>query len=92
MSREEKNACALPAEKDYFQFTVSDNGIGFKQEDAEKIFGPFVQLHGKSAFSGNGIGLALCKRIINNHRGIIFAKSTEDAGTRIIFTLPQTIN
>jgi signal transduction histidine kinase len=92
LSMEEKKAFGLAPGKQYFQLTVSDNGIGFRQEDAEKIFKPFVQLHGKSAFSGNGIGLALCKRIIENHRGIIFAKSAEDAGARFIFILPQTIN
>lgn len=92
LTQEEGKAFDLPPGTQYFQFTVSDNGTGFRQEDAEKIFKPFVQLHGKSAFSGNGIGLALCKRIIENHRGIIFAKSAEDAGSRIIFILPQTIN
>ena len=89
---EEKTALGVQGVKEWWQFTVSDNGIGFTQEDAEKIFKPFVQLHGKSAFQGNGIGLALCRRIIDNHEGIIFAKSTQDAGTRIIFILPQTIN
>lgn len=92
LSTEEKKAFGLDGGKAYFQLTVSDNGIGFRQEDAEKIFKPFVQLQGKSAFGGNGIGLAICKRIIDNHRGIIFAKSAEEAGARIIFILPQTIN
>ena len=92
LSQEEKKAFGLDPANAYFQLTVEDNGIGFAQEDAEKIFKPFVQLHGKSAFSGNGIGLAICKRIIDNHRGIIFAKSAEDAGARFIFILPQTIN
>jgi signal transduction histidine kinase len=92
LSPEEKKAFGLEPSKPYFQLTVADNGIGFRQEDAEKVFKPFVQLHGKSAFPGNGIGLAICKRIIDNHRGIIFARSAEDAGARFIFILPQTIN
>jgi light-regulated signal transduction histidine kinase (bacteriophytochrome) len=80
------------AVEDSWQFTVADNGIGFRQEDAEKIFKPFVQLQGKSESGGNGIGLAMCKAITDNHRGTIFATSTEYGGTRIIFILPQTIN
>jgi light-regulated signal transduction histidine kinase (bacteriophytochrome) len=92
LTKEEKTVLGVNDSTEWYQFTVEDNGIGFQQPDAEKIFKPFVQLHGKSAFQGNGIGLALSKRIIDNLEGTIFAKSTPDAGTRIIFILPQTIN
>ncbi|HEX5655527.1 MAG TPA: ATP-binding protein [Chitinophagaceae bacterium] len=69
---------------------INDNGIGFEAGEAERIFRPFVRLHGKSAFPGNGIGLALCKKIVDNHRGNIYAEINEDQGARFIFTIPQT--
>lgn len=76
----------------YHKITVTDNGIGFRPEDAEKIFRPFVRLHGKSAYPGSGIGLALCKRIAENHHGVIYADGQEDAGARFILIIPQTRN
>lgn len=75
--------------KDYFKISITDNGIGFKQEYAEKIFRPFVRLHGKSEYTGNGIGLALCKRIAENHQGTIYAEGNEDTGARFVLIIPQ---
>ena len=72
--------------------SVSDKGIGFKQENAKKIFQPFVRLHGKSDYAGTGIGLAIGKRIVENHGGLIYAEGTLDSGASIIFIIPQTTN
>lgn len=92
ISGKERVSFGLPAGTSYFKIECKDNGIGFRQEYAEKIFRPFVRLHGKSEFSGNGIGLALCRSIVDNHRGIIYAESAENEGARFILVLPQTIN
>lgn len=77
---------------EYCKITVEDNGIGLSPEDAERIFYPFVRLHGKSEYEGNGIGLALCRKIAENHRGIIYAESREDTGSRFVLIIPQTTN
>lgn len=69
--------------------TITDNGIGFEQSYAEQIFGVFQRLHHTSEFAGTGIGLALCKRIIENHGGTITATSAPSKGTTITLTLPE---
>lgn len=66
---------------------VSDNGIGFEQQYAERIFGLFRRLHG-DAYPGTGIGLALCKRVVEHHGGRIWAKSELHNGATFYFTLP----
>jgi light-regulated signal transduction histidine kinase (bacteriophytochrome) len=88
---EEKKLSDLQQTRVYYKIEISDNGIGFKQEYAQKIFQPFVRLNGKSAFAGNGLGLAICKKIIDNHKGILFAESMENTGTRFILILPETL-
>ncbi len=77
----------LPADRTYYKVVVKDNGIGFRQEYAEKIFQPFVRLHGKSEYPGNGIGLAICKKIVENHNGIIYAEGDETSGAKFILIL-----
>jgi PAS domain S-box-containing protein len=69
-------------------FAVRDNGIGFRPEYAERIFGLFKRLHGQE-IPGSGIGLALCRRIIEQHGGRIWAESQEGVGSVFYFTLPQ---
>ena len=69
-------------------FTVSDNGIGIPQEFADKVFVIFQRLHGRDAYSGTGIGLALCKKIIEHHGGTIWIDTSYTDGTRFRFTLP----
>ena len=69
-------------------FTVSDNGIGVPQEFADKVFVIFQRLHGRDAYSGTGIGLALCKKIIEHHGGTIWIDTSYTEGTRFCFTLP----
>jgi light-regulated signal transduction histidine kinase (bacteriophytochrome) len=67
---------------------VEDNGIGFDQKYAEDIFGMFKRLHHETEFSGTGIGLALCKKIVEQHNGAITALSTMNAGSKFIVSLP----
>lgn len=72
----------------YFRIAVSDNGIGFSQQYAEHIFSIFQQLNDKSKFGGYGIGLSLCKRIVENHDGVIHASGVENQGATFTFILP----
>ena len=84
----EKQLHSLPAGNTYYKITVSDKGIGFRQEYAEKIFQPLVRLNGKSEYPGSGIGLALSRIIVENHGGIIYAQGDENIGARFILFLP----
>lgn len=69
----------------YVQISIKDNGIGFAPEYADKIFTIFQRLHSKSTYEGTGIGLAICKKIIANHNGIMYALGTP--GARALFTI-----
>lgn len=71
-----------------FHITVSDNGIGFSQEHAEQIFEVFKRLQGREKYSGTGIGLALCKRVVENHHGKIFGESKVGEGACFHIFLP----
>ncbi|MBU8812926.1 sensor histidine kinase [Mycolicibacterium goodii] len=75
---------------DNWLFTVSDNGIGISEEFVDKVFVIFQRLHGRDAYSGTGIGLALCKKIIEHHGGNIWIDTSYTGGTRFCFTLPVT--
>ncbi len=73
--------------------TVSDNGIGFEASHAERIFEVFERLHARSDFEGTGMGLAICRRIAERHRGTIVAQSAgENQGAVFTVTLPLTQN
>ena len=75
---------ASVVENGFWRIDVVDNGIGFDPQYSERIFRPFERLHSRQAFDGNGIGLALCERIVRRHRGTIRAESTPGAGARFI--------
>jgi signal transduction histidine kinase len=92
VKEEEKQALQLENGIKFYKITVHDKGIGFSQQDAEKIFQPFTRLHGKSAYPGSGLGLAICKKIVENHHGLIHAETTENEGARFILFLPQSLN
>jgi PAS domain S-box-containing protein len=70
-----------------WQICICDNGIGFESENAKKIFQPFKRLHGKNEYPGTGIGLAICKRIVERHAGTIWAESEVGKGAKFCFTL-----
>ncbi|HSY60531.1 MAG TPA: CHASE3 domain-containing protein [Cytophaga sp.] len=74
---------------DYFKITISDNGLGFEEEYSEAIFTLFYRLHNNSDYPGTGIGLAICKKIVENHQGIITAegKLGEGATFNIFFPI-----
>ncbi len=92
-SAEEKSKYPdLNAHADYCKISFADNGIGFEQEMAEKVFDIFQRLVGRSEYPGTGIGLALCRKIVSNHQGVIFANSHEDKGTVFHVILPYKTN
>ncbi len=72
----------------YYELVFKDNGIGFEQQYADKIFNIFQRLHSKDTFIGTGIGLALSKKIIESHQGEIFAHSNENEGAEFHVILP----
>lgn len=72
----------------YQQISFEDNGIGFDQQYADRIFKLFNRLHGKLEYEGTGIGLAICKKIVENHKGKIFAESTINQGAKFTVILP----
>jgi PAS domain S-box-containing protein len=72
----------------YLHISIADNGIGFNPEYAGKIFDPFQRLHGQGDYPGTGIGLAICKKIVESHNGFISAKSEENKGSTFDIFLP----
>ena len=77
----------------FYEITVKDNGIGFEAESAEKIFGIFSRLHPQTRYEGTGLGLALCKRIVEYHNGKIWAESNgEGAVFKILLPQKQEVN
>ncbi len=80
----------LQSGKDYYEISITDNGIGFDQEYADRIFTIFQRLNEKSMYGGYGIGLALCRKIVENHSGVIHAKGRAREGASFSFILPCT--
>lgn len=83
------NGKASPVhERKFCRLFIQDNGIGFDQKYAEEIFGMFKRLHHNSEFEGTGIGLALCKKIVEQHKGYISARSKVNEGSTFIVSIP----
>lgn len=89
LGREEKLKYKLLQNMNYHQISVKDNGIGFENIYADKIFQLFQRLNGKTDFSGSGIGLAICRKITDVHNGIIFSESKPDKGSVFHIILPE---
>ncbi|GAA4465964.1 response regulator [Nibrella saemangeumensis] len=75
----------------YFKIYVKDNGIGFDMENADKIFAVFKRLHSYQEYEGTGIGLSICKKIVNKHNGVIRAEGRPNEGATFIITLPEAL-
>ncbi len=78
----------LDRSKKYFEITVTDNGIGFDQSQADEVFTIFRRLHDRS-YTGTGIGLAICKKVVDNHDGRIWVDATPNIGTIFTIILPD---
>ena len=75
----------------YYHFiTVQDNGIGFEEKYLDRMFEVFKQLHGRNEYNGSGVGLAICRRVLLNHKGAIGARSQPGEGACFYILLPQS--
>jgi signal transduction histidine kinase len=88
VTEEQKKNLNLKKDMVYYEIIFSDNGIGFSEEYADQIFGLFKRLNDKQYYPGSGIGLALCKKVVENHHGLIYAKGKEMKGASFFIYLP----
>ncbi|MEO8473690.1 MAG: PAS domain-containing protein [Chryseolinea sp.] len=81
----------LTATRKYYHIKFSDNGIGFDQQHADRIFKIFQRLHGRTQYEGTGIGLAICRKIVQSHHGHIYASVNPDGGALFNIILPECV-
>jgi light-regulated signal transduction histidine kinase (bacteriophytochrome) len=84
----ENGSDSSKASADQYAIVIEDNGIGFDEKYADRIFGVFQRLHGRNEYEGTGIGLSICKKIAERHDGSISAEGTPGEGAKFIVTLP----
>jgi signal transduction histidine kinase len=82
---------AEPEGEHRVRVSVEDDGIGIAPEEAERIFRPFHRLHGEDRYEGSGIGLAICRRVVEAHGGRIWAEPRPEGGTAFRLTLPLAV-
>jgi signal transduction histidine kinase len=80
---------SLSPQKNYCHISIADNGIGFDPQYRERIFEVFQRLHGKEEYSGTGIGLAIVKKIVENHHGVITATGELNKGATFDIYIPE---
>lgn len=85
----ERLPAALQPGRSYLRLEFRDHGIGFDQADADRIFQLLERLHGRSEYDGSGIGLAICKKIVESHQGCIYAESAPGQGAAFFVWLPE---
>lgn len=88
LTKGEMSHMALNETKSYYHIQSADNGIGFSEENAERIFNIFQRLHPRKEYEGTGIGLATCKKIMQNHHGNIYATSGKGTGATFHVIIP----
>lgn len=89
LNAEEKEKAGFTQNMVYYKITVNDNGIGFEPKESEQIFQIFKRLNAKYEYSGSGIGLAICRKIVDYHQGIIYAEGTPGNGASFCIILPE---
>jgi signal transduction histidine kinase len=88
LSKMDREKLDLNPNIEYVKINIQDNGIGFEQQYADRIFTIFQRLNNRIDYEGTGIGLALCKKIVDNHQGSIMAESKPGEGSNFIICLP----
>src|SRR6478672_2943635 len=88
LSGQEQQRSGIIPTTEAYQIFIEDNGIGFEEKYLDRIFNVFQRLHNRSEYEGTGMGLAICRKIVENHGGSITAKSTLGQGTTFVVTLP----
>ncbi len=86
------NALTLKSAGEYYHIEVRDNGLGFSPDNAERIFNVFTRLHGSELYKGSGVGLAIARKVMDNHQGYIWAEAQPNEGAVFHILFPVTTN